>query len=212
MNILSDLKNKIERSIGHRNYLRQEYIELKHKLRKLEKKRKQVEEAQIIIQQIAKQTQEELQYSLSEIVYLAMSIVFDRPYSLNLSWVPKAGRTECVLRLEKNGKLYNPMLSSGGGMVNIAANSLRYAILNILRRTQNIRGILFLDEPFPGLKGEEANIKALEMVKRISKELNIQIILISDERTSKEIIMEHADKVFYVSQRKEDLAQIKILK
>lgn len=212
MSILSELKNKIERFIGHRNYLRQEYIDLKNKLRKLKKKRKQVEEAQIIIQQIAKQTQEELQYSLSEIVYLAMSIVFDNPYSLNLTWVPKAGRTECVLRLEKNGKLYNPMLSAGGGMVNIAANSLRYAILNILRRTQNIRNILFLDEPFPGLKGRKANSKALEMVQKISKELGIQIVMISDERTKLKTILKYADRVFYVSQKEEDLAQIKILK
>lgn len=196
MNILSNLKDKIERAKGHRNYLKDEYLSLKNKLRKLEKKKKYIEEAQIIIQQISKQTQEELEYSLSEIVYLAMSITFNKPYSLDLNWIPKAGKTDCRLRLKRDNKLYNPLLATGGGKVNIAANSLRYAIHSILSRTNNIRNFLLLDEPFPGLKGKEANKRALQMVKRISQELKLQIILISDERTSIPIMLKYADKVF----------------
>lgn len=196
MSIVSHLKDKIERAKGHRDYLREEYVSLKEKLRILKKKHIQIEEAQTIINEIAKQTQEELEYSLSEIVYLAMSIVFDRPYSLNLQWVPKANKTDCILRLEKDGKLFNPLLATGGGMVNISANSLRYAVHNILSRTQHVRNLLILDEPFPGLKGEEANKRALEMVKKITNELGIQIIMISDERVNRKTIFEIADKVY----------------
>jgi len=203
MNIISDIKNKIEQAKGNRNYLRDEFLDLTEKLRILEKKKKQTEEAQIIIQMIAKQTQEELEYSLSEIVYLAMSIVFDRPYSLNLQFTTKASKSHCILRLEKNGKLFDPLLATGGGMVNISANSLRYAVWSILERTQKIRNTIILDEPFPGLKGEEANIRALEMVKKISEELNLQIIMISDERTDRKTIFKIADKVFETKQEKD---------
>jgi len=61
---------------------------------------------------------------------------------------------------------------------------------------------LILDEPFKHLKGEEANRKMLGMVRQVSKKLNIQIIMVSDERVSREATVELTDKLFETSIKK----------
>jgi len=58
---------------------------------------------------------------------------------------------------------------------------------------------IILDEPFKHLKGHDANQRVLDMVNEVSKKLNIQIIMISDERIPKEDIIASADKVFEIS-------------
>lgn len=193
--MLEQIKKRIYKAEGYRNSLREEFLEAKHKIRKYKKKLIRIGKAQAIIQLVAKQTQEQLEYSLSEIVSLAMGIVFDDPYEMKLNFIPKKGKTECEIKFKRNGESFDPMFSAGGGTGNVAANSLRPAILTVSQ--PRARNLLILDEPFPGLKGKEANTKALQMLKTISKELNdMQIIMISDERTDRETIIENADKVF----------------
>lgn len=189
--MIEKIKEKIYKAKGQRQTLRNEYVELKDKLRKYKKELNKILKAQLIIKLVAKQTQEQLEYSLSEIVSLGMGIVFDKPFSLSLDFEPK----KCFIKFKKEGRKFDPMLSAGGGTGNIAATNLRCAIQKISQpRTRNF---LFLDEPLPGLKGKEANARALEMLKTISEELDdMQIIMISDERVDKETILKYADKVF----------------
>jgi len=56
-----------------------------------------------------------------------------------------------------------------------------------------------LDEPAQNIKGDEANIKFIQMVKAVSERLGLQIIMVSDERVPLEDIEKGADKVFKVS-------------
>jgi ABC-type thiamine transport system ATPase subunit len=64
------------------------------------------------------------------------------------------------------------------------------------------RNVILLDEPFKHLKGQDANLRVLEMVREISKKLNLQIIMVSDERIPREDIIANADKVFETKIRK----------
>jgi len=188
---LEKIKEIIYKAKGRREALRTDFQKLKDNLRKLQKRLIKIQKAQTIIQLVAKQTQEQLEYSLSEIVSLAMGIVFDDPYELSLNF----GESKCEIKFKKDGKDFDPMFSAGGGVGNIAGNSLRYAILSVSQ--PRVRHLLLVDEPFPGLKGKERNALALQMLKTISEELeDLQIIMISDERVDREIIIENADKVF----------------
>jgi KaiC/GvpD/RAD55 family RecA-like ATPase len=56
-----------------------------------------------------------------------------------------------------------------------------------------------LDEPAQNVKGDDANIKFIQMVKSVSERLGIQVIMVSDERVSLEDIEKGADKIFKVS-------------
>ena len=70
---------------------------------------------------------------------------------------------------------------------------------------------MLLDEPFIRLKGEDANRRALAIVKEISKSLGLQIIMVSDERVSREDIIANADRVFRITQDRSGMSRIEIL-
>ena len=71
--------------------------------------------------------------------------------------------------------------------------------------------VLILDEPFKHLKGETANLRVLDMVQQISKKLNLQIIMVSDERISRDDIEEKADRLFLV-ELKNKVSQVTVIK
>jgi ABC-type sulfate/molybdate transport systems ATPase subunit len=81
--------------------------------------------------------------------------------------------------------------------VDVAAFALRIACWSM--QNPHSRPVLILDEPFKHLKGIEQNKKVLRMIRKISKRLKLQIIMISDERIPREDIIENADRVFEVS-------------
>ncbi len=92
-------------------------------------------------------------------------------------------------------------------MIDIASLALRIAYLS-MRQDKKVRPVLLLDEPFSRLKGEDANRRALAVVREMSKRLGIQIIMISDERISREDIFRNADRVFHVSRGKDGVSKV----
>jgi hypothetical protein len=64
------------------------------------------------------------------------------------------------------------------------------------------RASIWLDEPFKHLKAKEPNRRALAMLKELCKPIperhwpGLQIVMIADERATREEIIEVADRVF----------------
>lgn len=171
------------------------------KLEDLKSEKQDLEAAQAIIQLVAQATQEELKYHISEIVTLALSAVFDDPLEFEVDFVQKRNQIEADLWFVKEGERLSPMTAHGGGYVNVSAFALRVALLSL--KKPRLRPILLLDEAFANVKGEEANIRAIQMVKEVSKQMGLQVICISDERVPMKDIEEGADKVHTIKIKKE---------
>ena len=189
---LNSLRQKLERKKGQQTQLQADLQTAKSEEENISNEIINTEQAQAIIQIVAQKTQEELEYCLSEIVSLALSAVFDDPYKLKVNFVIRRGKTECDLLFEKNEEIFDPLTSSGGGAVDIAAMALRVAIWSLTQPKP--RNILILDEPFRFLS-KEYQIKASIMLNELSRKLNLQIIMVSHS----ESLIEGADKVFQVS-------------
>ena len=196
MNI-QEYRQKLERKKGRRDQLKEDLLDTKKQIEKLKKEIIISEKAQIIMQIVAKKTQEELKYRLSELVSLCLESVFPDPYKFVANFETRRDRSECDLMFERNNKLLNPIDSSGVGAVDVAAFGLRPAILTLSRPKP--RKLLILDEPFKHLKGIEANKKIIQVVKLLSKEIGLQVIMVSDERVPIEEIEKGADRIFEVS-------------
>lgn len=164
---------------------------LKIKTREL----KNIEQAQLIIQEVAQKTQEELEYKLSELVTLALESIFDEPYEFKINFVIKRGRTEAEINFIKDGKIFDPMTESGGGAVDVASFALRVSLWNISK--DKVCNTILLDEPFKFLS-EDLQPRAGDMLKLLSDKLGIQFIIV----THNEHIIESADKIFRVTKRK----------
>ena len=145
------------------------------------------EKARLIIQKVAKATQAELEYYISELVTLAFASVFPDPYEFGVAFEEKRGKTECRMRFLRDGHEVNPLSGSGGGPLDIASTTLQFTIWS-LNKTQAIIG---LDEPFKFLDAS-LHKKAGEMLKEVSRKLGLQIFLI----THIEKLAKQADKVF----------------
>jgi len=196
---MTNFRQQLEQRKGRRDQVLRELEQSQQTVETLHLQSIYAEEAQTIIQNVAQLTQQELEYHVSELVTLALAGILPDPYTLDVEFVQRRNRTECDLYFTRNGKQVDPMNGSGGGAKNVGAFGLRVSLWSLAPvRTQNV---LILDEPFSGLKGEEANCKAIQMVKTISEKLNLQIIMISDERVPMADIEAGADKVIRIEMK-----------
>lgn len=201
MTSIKELRSKIERKKGRKEQIEKDIAYQQGRIAGLEAESLAAEQARTILQFIAQQTQQQIQVKFGHLVDLAQSMVFPRPYKLQFDFVPRRGRTEADLYLVRDERQTLPGFESGGGAVDIAGFALQAASLMIYRKRKNpgTRPVLLLDEPFKHLKGEEANCRAIEMVKLIAEHTGLQIIMVSDERAARSDIVAGADKVFNVS-------------
>lgn len=159
-----------------------------------------LEQAQTIIQLVAQATQEELKYHISELVTLALASVFDDAYELELDFQQRRNQTECDIWFVREGERIHPLSASGGGAVNVAAFALRISLWAL--QSPRTRPIMILDEPAQNIKGDEANIRFIQMVKSVSDRLKLQVIMVSDERVPLAEIQAGADRVFKIGMKK----------
>lgn len=198
---IQELRNRLERRKGERDIIINTIAKEKKHILADNREAIRHERALEIVKQVGLTTQKQLEYRLAEQVSLAMEAVFDDPYKLKVNFEEKRGKTEVVLTFCRNDLEFPPIGSAGGGTLDVASFALRVAYWS-LRQDKKVRPLLLLDEPFSQLKGADANRRMLSMLREISHKLGIQVIMVSDERVSKEEILEYADKVFLVDRTK----------
>lgn len=194
-NILKDFRAAIEskKAVLDSKYDQLDFLDAE--VEELKKKQKSAEKALVILQEVAKKTQEELEYRISELVTLALGSVFPDPYEMKLVYEIKRDKTEASIVFERGKKQFDPISCVGGGAVDIASFALRVALWSLAPR--KTEPVLILDEPFRFVS-EDLLEKAGLMLKEISKRLNIQIIMVSHLGS----LIQEADKVFKVTQAK----------
>ena len=148
-----------------------------------------------MVQEASSRTQKRLEYHISHVVTLALQAVFTEAYEFRMKFEKRRKGTECDLWLLKNGKQCDPLLQSGGGVCDIISFALNVALLSIAMERNGIRATLILDEPFGKLHGREKQKRTSEIVKLLSQEYGLQIIMVSDVET----INHAADKIFTFS-------------
>ena len=194
------LRSRLEQEKGRLGQVRQDRAQAEASLEILGEERLQIEQATLIIQHVAQATQEQLQYFISDMVSAAIEAIFpDDDYQFFLEFVQRRGRTEADLFLaDAKGNRIKPSDAEGGGLVNVVALALRAALWSL---TKSSRPVLILDEPVHFLHSRDAHAKVAELLKTLSERLGLQIIMVTGEDESEEII-EGADRVFRVAMRK----------
>lgn len=198
MNFDSNIySNKIAKLRGKQELLNSDLSGLKQELKVSNKKLVSLENAQAFIQQVAKDTQEQIRFVISDLVNMALETCFPNEYTFTVNFDIKYGKTECELLFKKRGIDIDPMSASGGGVVDLTAFALRISIWS-LGKSDNC---IILDEPLKWLQPRELNRKGLEIIKQLSKKLGLQFIIITNTVTSEDVL-QIADKIFYISQDK----------
>jgi len=189
---IKEFRQSLERLKGKRDQLLNNIKETESAINKEKREVRNTEDAQMIVQAVAKQTQQELEYHISELVSLALASIYDNPYIFKLYFVSRRGKTEADPLFIRDGKEYKPGKQTGYGPVEVAAFALRVAIWNIKRPRS--RNVLILDEPFASLDSS-AQPKIGRLLKTLSEKLNLQIIMTSHNN----VLIKEMDRIFETS-------------
>jgi len=192
---LTNLRSKLEQERGKLSQLLSDKQNTNDKLSDNLILRADIEEAQLIIQTVSQETQNQITEYISDLVSSALDAVFDIPYEFKLEFVQRRGKTEADLKFIRNGSELDPLDDSGGGVINVAAFALRISLWSLMKSSRNV---IICDEPFNFLHNREAHRRVSELLKSMSEELGLQIIMITGEDESAELISS-ADRVFRLS-------------
>ena len=198
MNIESELRQIrtfYDQSDGTLQNIENTLEEYQKELDQMERGLEDSQKAAEIIHAVAKSTQEELEFHLSDIVTMAMRGVFENGPSLSVSFVSRRNQIEVDMGFEEDGHIGDPLNDDGGGLVDVAAVALRFSCWTLNRK--RTRPVIILDEPLKWLKGSDLPYKGARIIKEISAKLGLQIIMISHDPE----LIEGADKVIRVGRK-----------
>lgn len=187
--MIQQYRNILEQKKGQKKQLENQIVTSKKSINIYKKEKEATEQAQKILQLVAKQTQEQIIIHISGIVTLALNSIFDEPYEFKLDFIEKRGKTEAEMYFLKDGKKIDPMTASGGGVVDISAMALRVALWSLSNKSNTI----IMDEPMKFISKNYIE-KATEMLKMLSEKLKIQFLIVTHINELKE----KADKIFEV--------------
>lgn len=189
------LRTRLERQRGKKIQIERTLAEKEQALLLLQKQFKRHEKAREIIREVGLQTQQQLQFHISDVTSLALESVFNDPYQLKVDFVQRRNKTECDLLFVKGDSELDPLTASGGGAVDVAAFALRIASWSMAH--PRTRATIILDEPLRFLSVDNQE-KASRMIKELSQRLGLQFIIVTHES----VLASYADKVFEVSIKK----------
>ena len=198
--MVARLRQRLEQEKGRLGQVRADLSQSTTRLTSIRALGLIIEQAQVIIQTVGLGTQNQLQYCISNLVSSCIESIFpDDDYKFFLEFVQRRGRTEADLFLaDSKGNRIKPSDAEGGGLINVVAFALRVALWSLIKSS---RPVLILDEPFSFLHSRDAHAKVAELLKTISERLGLQIIMVTGEDESEEII-EGADKIFKIKKIK----------
>ena len=175
-------------------------VNLAHK--QYTKKLQHFEKAQAFLQKVAQDTQEQLKIHVEDIVQLALDAIFPDKYQFEIQFNIAYGKTtaELVFVSRQSGHIVDPMIASGGGVVDVCSFALRLACWTLSR---GVDKVIILDEPFRFLS-RNLQERAGTLLKELSLKLGIQIIL----TTHLDALIDAADKIINVRLDKHGVSQI----
>lgn len=198
---MKDYQGIINQAIGKRDILRSQAEQLARRIVDLKCDVPAIERAQVLLQNTASETQNQLRVHLEDIVNTGLETCFPESYTAHIDFLNKRGKIECDIYLKDySGNRVDPLEDNGGGLADIVSFSLRMACWAI----GNTDNVIILDEPFKFLS-KELRPLAGNLLKDLSSKLGIQIIMVTHD----EEMIAASDKVFTVRKNKDGVSEVR---
>lgn len=147
-------------------------------LEQAKRKLHSAEEARNLVQEVAQKLQQAVHNQIAGIVSLGLKTVFSEPYTFKINFEKKRGRTEAQLIFERDGMELDPISAAGGGVIDVAAFTLRVACLSLSKPA--LRPILILDEPFKNVSKTKGYLDQIPLLlEKLAEEMGLQIIMVT---------------------------------
>lgn len=202
MKSLIEYRKKLEECKSIKKISLEEKENKENKKDKLQKELDNLIKARYILSDVSKQTQQNIIVYFESLVTLALTSIFNRNFHFLVGVDIKRNKSEVSFRiyeglLKDREKMLEeswiPSQELGGGCLDIISLALKLIVWSLIG---DLRNTLLFDEPFRFL-GEGLLLRRTgEWIKKMSKELNLQLII----NTHSSLLASLADKSFYVLQ------------
>lgn len=189
----SEYRKILDKKKTELEVLKQQRIEKEEDVKQMKLYLEKLTKAKWLLSEAHKRTQNNFKGYVQNLVTLAINSVFqDRVFKFLVDFEIKRGKPECLLRVQEgDSEPYFPKDEMGGSIVDIICFALRIVLKSL--EVNKTRKVVMLDEPFKHT-GELSSL-AGEMLKKVSKKLGLQILMITHDSKLAQI----SDKIFNVS-------------
>lgn len=189
---MDDLKEQIARLCARRDLLESKRLDYQGSIKEAIRQRDVAVKARWVLTEVATTTQENFKKEVESLVTMATQSVFDRPFIFELEAGRRGDRLIYIPIVLEKGKRRELEDDMGSSIIDIISFALRIVLWELEEpRSRNTFG---LDEPMKWVGTGEELILAGQMLKTISHELNIQLIIITHEP----LLAEFADTAYNV--------------
>ena len=133
-------------------------------------------DCQELAQIVAQGVQQRAHSMIAKVVSQCLETIFDEPYEFQIVFERKRGKTEARLIFQRDGMEIDPMTSSGGGVLDVAAFALRLAAITLTK--PHARRIIIMDEPFRFVS-EAFRSRIKDMLESLAEEYGFQFIMVT---------------------------------
>ena len=130
---------------------------------------------------------------IEDIVKLALVSVYGDEYSFELEYTAKRNNSQAQPWIVKEGNKLDPKWMVGGGVVDVAAFGLRFALWAL--EVPRSEPVFIFDEPFKWVS-KDLTAKVAVMVREVKEVLGVQMLMVSHDI----LLISAADRAFRVSQ------------
>jgi ABC-type antimicrobial peptide transport system, ATPase component len=177
---ISEYKTLFNKKRGELGYLTAQQTMLNERLLNVQDKAEYILEAQKLLQDTAKNTQNRLSFHISGFITSALQSIWgEQAYTFSLEFIDKRNKTEVqmILHTEQGDIMLDNLndIRSGGGVLDIVALGLRIALWSLQANHQHV---MVLDQPLSNLDSTYLP-KAGQLITELSEKLDIQFLMIN---------------------------------
>jgi len=190
--MLQELKDSFNRLVAKREYISQQLDRTRRDLTDKESLYTDHFEAREIVIEVIRLTQQNFKEKVEPLIRLCIRSVFEKPYDFELRFEKKRNQIECYPIVLDGKNELRPKDDLGGSVVDVISLALRTVLWSIEKPRS--RNFFILDEPFKNLGRNEELLLAGQILKDISNDLKLQLIIVTHSSEFAEI----ADTVYEV--------------
>lgn len=168
----------IDSAINQAEYIKQQIGKCQDAIFQFRIEHENLQKARWVLVEVAKDTQQNFKDDVEPLVTMAIQSVFqDRNFEFELKFEQKRKKLECLPIIKEDGYELTPKDEMGGSILDVIGFALRVVLWAM--ETPRSRATFFMDEPFKWTG--KFITRAGSMMKEISDDLNIQIIMFTHD-------------------------------
>jgi len=187
------LRPRYNELVARRSVLEKDIERIEDEISSKEKSIETYTKARWVLTEVIKNTQEFFKDEVEALITLAVRSVYGPQYAFKMEF-GTANKFECNIFVEEDGELFKPEDENGGGVLDVLSFALK--VVFWASEANRTRNVLILDEPMK-FTGDLLQL-AVDMIKEISRRLNIQVILITHD----DLLAKMADTAYRVTKVK----------